>query len=98
MKLKDLIPDGWPEKIYYQNNREEYDAFLDGEARGINGTIASLDPIKNAEVVVDEIKLRQIICGNDMPGGYTKDQAELGRAIAANLDKILVVEKWKGLK
>lgn len=89
MKLKDLIPDGWPEKIYYQNNRE---------ARGINGTIASLDPIKNAEVVVDEIKLRQIICGNDMPGGYTKDQAELGRAIAANLDKILVVEKWKGLK
>lgn len=34
------------------------------------------------ERICDEQKIRQIICGNNVPGGYTQEQADLAHAIA----------------
>lgn len=36
---------------------------------------------KRVHPELDEIKLRQIICGNTEPGGYTQVQAKLAEAI-----------------
>lgn len=91
MKFKDLIKADWPEK----RNASSYDS--DSEwCDGYDACLAAIEPIKELEVGVDVARLRYILLDRNPMGIKIHESVEETiEALAANLDKILVVEKGK---
>ena len=90
MKLKNLIKAGWPEK------KDTCGCYK--EDIGYNQAIAAIEPIKEMEVGVDKEKMQSIICDEwyrQLGTNINRGEACIlfANALAANLDKFLVVEK-----
>ena len=103
MKIKDLVKDGWPKRKFDTAkcskcpgcNIAEHIA----EIRGFNVCLAAIEPIKEMEVEVDKEKIYRIIKLNcEDSDRYPTEEVfamATATALAANLDKFLVVKKGK---
>ena len=101
MKISELVKDGWPEETWLSdhvcNQKVSCPACVE---IGRNMAITAIEPIKEMEVGVDEKKVQNIIydelyrlLGTDT---NRREACRLyAHALAANLDKFLVVEKGK---
>ncbi len=99
MKLIILIPNGWPEKKKVEDTF--YGDCEQADKLGYNECLASLDPIKNVEIALDKDSVKGILLQADLDF-HKLDCADdefmewidfMAEAVAANLDKILVVKK-----
>ena len=100
MKVKDLVKDGWPTVAAGYSGQEQW-------MKGWNQCLTVIEPIKEMEVGIDTSELCNYLniayhacrSSQSYEENYHVDKAEktLAKAIAlaANLDKILVVEKGK---
>ena len=96
MKISELVKDGWPER---KEELRGFDICQKTQFRilGHNACFAAIEPIKNAEVRVDEKVLFEFI---DYQTSVREkltplEKANLVCALAVNLDKFLTVTSTK---
>lgn len=94
MKISELVKDGWPTLAAGYSGQEQW-------MKGWNQCLAAIEPIKEMEVGLNDTELKGVLARVYCEPKHSHKELDanllisIACALAANLGKILVVEKGK---